>query len=833
MVSIETLLSWQPATLSTAADSLTNDRRTLLDLQDEILDANPAGKSWYGEAASAAGEAHRALRDRLNDQVAEISPVIEALDNAYTRINSAQERVRSSRDAIQALGWTLTVTASTVRADPPAGSTAEETEGDQATVDSHVTTISEGLSDAETADADLTAVLQSANNNQYDGGSGSLADASLPPEARYLSDRELAEWLLEDPENRNTYVDGLTVTQQQALGTVLGENLDEIGGMSPDLYYDDGDFPDSERIDQLTEQLEFFGTNPVVATSLLERLGPEGLAGVSQTLLAERPGSGQLYSPDTIGGAQNALGAVLAAGTNGVDDTPGGSASNVSRDWVDQLVESGEQRYRITDDNFHPYDPYGYQLLAPLLRAEGHSTYLLTSVGEAMETFEREHIEREGVTPWEEYMGYGASQIDYTDGPAEVVGEWGEDGWYWSRPTGQDPFGGLFEGMEHNPEAGREFLHGANGENLDRVDYYLSERDWPQHTDSAAGWPTSQRYFGDALVAATTQDATEASPQILERAVAVAYADATGENPTELIPSLRRDFAEMFSAYAPDVYEAYSGDSHPDASWLPGGRDPNLAADLDRTQLDQLIGQIGADDQEGVSVHAGDILTQGMSNYASLGYDHYLGYYSDEANRDDWPPDVQNMTFEERWMAAAEQANPVVNQPFGNILETLGGSYAEQATAAGAASDAEHNAGNNGYWNEAGYVFDYVVGEATGKVPFVGGLIEDAVTAGSGAVVDGQTSAGDIDTSAQVEAQINETLADREGHATQVAEAAVYRNLPDEYLDPVFFAEDGSRIPMSQWGEEQVTAWSEARTEPGITGTGARWSDDLRERISR
>jgi hypothetical protein len=73
-----------------------------------------------------------------------------------------------------------------------------------------------------------------------------------------------------------------------------------------------------------------------------------------------------------------------------------------------------------------------------------------------------------------------------------------------------------------------------------------------------------------------------------------------------------------------------------------------------------------------------------------------------------------------------------------------------------------------------------------------------------------------------------------------MAQNAVYRNLPDALLDDlgdnghggsVFDAPDGSRLPMSQWGDEQVDAWRRAQDMTGISSTGSGLQDAMEQRV--
>src|SRR5690625_6092179 len=80
--------SWQPASVAAVADEVTARRRELLNALDTFDGAAPPS-TWTGQAAGAAGSAHRELRSALEDLTEELSGVIAALDRKSTRLNSS------------------------------------------------------------------------------------------------------------------------------------------------------------------------------------------------------------------------------------------------------------------------------------------------------------------------------------------------------------------------------------------------------------------------------------------------------------------------------------------------------------------------------------------------------------------------------------------------------------------------------------------------------------------------------------------------------------------------------------------------------------------------
>lgn len=821
MTTIDELLGWDPAALGTAAEGLNADRKALVDLQDE-MDAGRPPTTWQGQAATAAGESHDKLYDRLADLVAAVSPVVGALDTAQADISAAQEAVRSAKSTISGEGWILQESGGsvTVSAPPASGGSgggvlgAVDKAADQARMTALAQQIADALQQADDADTQLASVLRGAKTGRYDAGDGTLANAALPPNLRGLTDQQLVDYLVKHPD-RDFDLEALSTEQQQLLGQTIADKYSSYADGHPvdDWMFKGEEPPTADDIRTLNSLLAAYGDDDTVATSLLTELGPEGMLHVQQTMLAAVPPLGD--DADVVGESQRLWGQTLAAGTHGLDDGGGSSTEHVSTDWMDGLVQAAGKGglsvdgYGIDDTykiSMNGYDPKGFQLLAPLLRDDGHGSQFLNTVGDAMEDYEKKFVEENGTSPWHGPL-IDIRALDLTDG---VPDDW-SDPRDIEHATGYDPMGGLMEGLSHNPDAARDFLDGGDG---DRVDYYLNDREWPHGEGTAyPDLPSEREYFGDALLSATTKDIPSGdtvAAHLAEQAVSGA-----GRDDVDLAPELRNDFGHMLGHYMPSVYDTFqhdhplsSGDADP---WLPGAQETNFLADFDERELRNTLDDVGR------SEHAGTIVADAAAQYANLGYDHVFsgeGQSPEAAAQDDLS----------QWNSRLTMADSRVSSPYSDVLASLNGGYGDQLRADGLADDAANSARGDAAWEFGGWVAE----QGVGKIPVVGSFGEYLVGQG----VDAITAANDVDTTAQVNHHIGQSIYDTDGAAQAMAQNAVYRNLPVDTLDPALVDSDGHRIPMSEWGADQRDAWQRQQDVSGVPATASQLREQMSDQMS-
>lgn len=812
MTTIEQLLSWDPAAIGASAEDLNADRKALVDLQDEMDAGSPPG-SWQGEAATAATDSHTRIYARLADLVAAVSPVVEALDVAQVSIKSAQESVRSAKSTIAAEGWQLEETGGSVRVSAPAGAEDEggffgaiQEKADEARMTLLAGQIADALQAATEADTQLASVLNGARIGSYDGGTGTLADAALPPAMRGLSDDELVDYMFKHPKETAPYLDALTEHQRQAVGSALATRWDDMAVPVVPLG-DDEAYPTQDELDELNELTQAFGEDPVVATTLLNDVGPQGVLEIQSTLLANPPGDATGVSWASAGQAQQAWGHVLAAGTSG-SDTGGGGADHVSAEWIDNLEQAGEAQFELAPGIGG--GAVGYQLLSPLLATDGQGSYFLNQVGTSMENFEHDFTEDNGVSPWDHYthpQDFNLSHLE--DGMPDR-----------DYSNGHDPFGGLMEGLSKNPEAARDFFNDAAGDSRydNRVDHYLNDREW-SNLEPYSDRPSEIGTLGDALKTATIVDPTAESTTVMNDVV-----NAVGDPDHDLAPELRSDVGTMTSHYMPSVFDSVQGHSPLSTGdpvpWLPGEQRADLMVDFDEDNLKRTLDEVGK------SEDAGQIVQDAAAKYANLGYDTIFGGGADD-QIGGGPQDLDSV-----WDRRVDLADKQVSDPYAHVSAYLGGGYVDQLRADGLEADATNSASGDTAWKVGGFIAE----QAVGKVPVVGSFGDFLVGQG----VDAITGANDVNTTEQVEQQMGHHLNDVSGTAQAMAQNAVYTNLPDEVIQhigddgqggSVFERPDGTRLPMSEWGDEQSDAWQRAQDRTGVSSSGSSLQDGMEQRI--
>ena len=794
-VTYEQLQGWVPADLDAAADLLNTVRKSFQDQQDE-MDAGKVPDTWIGEASTRAENRHRRLIAGLNDMAAPLSRVINGLDEAGAAVKKAKDSAAHAYNDAVGRGWTVAFSGGGVQITDPAPD-EKDPDKDKGSMQQLADTIQGALTDAGTAETDLAAVLNHATKGDYDGGDGSIEEASLPPDLRGLTTDERIKKMLDNPDKYDGYIDALPTEEQQQLGDEVANRFGDL--TDPDAIGDDGTPPigDPEAAD-LAEMLAAYGDDSTVSTAILNKTGTDGFLNIQKNLLASMESGGwymekdqPFVTGDTMGDLQRAWGTTLASATNGTtSDSAAGTHEHLSGSWVQQLVERGDDTYDVAHAMGDTGSPYGYQLLAPMLRDGGHGSYFLNEVGTAMEKVERDAPG--GGLMWRT----GNGQLDFTQGTWDELS--GSDPDY---DSGMDPFGALFDGMSQNHEAARDFLSGdlagagAMDDSKSRMEYYMKDRIWTALPD---GFQPADSHFGDALVSATTHYPNQVSADLAEQAVTVSNGMIDAEGGKHLPESLQVAMGDVVSAYMPDVFISQS-DAGLNHVYGHEGLDRPIVAEFDQAQMGQLLTELGTNKAVGESVFAN------ASAYANAGYDEAFG-------REGLPVDTR-----------AEQAKSLVNDPFGSVLGSLQKGYGEELLAEGAASDAEHNAKGDTAWQVGGWVAGQVNGATVGAIPFVGGPLSDA----TGAAIDSEVKAGttynDVDTSSQVRDEIGGAITDRHGTVEALMQEAMYRNIDANKLPPELVS-DGKAVPMSEWTKEQSDKWYEysINTPEGIAARGVQ-----------
>lgn len=420
MLTYDQLMAWNPGKLSGIADRVNNGRKRMVDQQDE-LDAGKIPPDWTGAAAERARVRHRNLYDQINDLVAPAPVIIEALDHTAEVGKASQKQARAAREAIIGKGWKVeSATSGTVLTSPPSeaeldGKTQEEVDALENQVRELAQDLLDALQKADQAGMDLAAVFRNARRGTYDGGTGSLSQAGLPPELRGLSDEEIATRIVKDPETYEGYVDTLTPAQQKALGSAIAQEVETT--------FDPDEEPTQGEVSRANQLMAMSGANSGVAAGLFGKLGASGTVDVMERIE-------QLMSTTQI---------------QGLDDAAG-------------LVRSG--LVSASHDSSFPDHYFGKQIgenaspsvVAYLMKDHGYDGPFVLGAAEGFDPRDR-----------------NADQPVVLTTPSPLLGD----------ASGQvriDPMGEIIDNLGDHPQEGLDFFADGTGEK--RAAYYFGDRDW-------------------------------------------------------------------------------------------------------------------------------------------------------------------------------------------------------------------------------------------------------------------------------------------------------------------------------------------------------------------
>jgi len=212
---------WAPTTLDTAEVDLRTDRRSLLDLADE-LETMGLPKNWHGDAAEVSRTELRNVTQDLKDLVAEVSAAYAAVCDAADGVRGVELAVDAAAEyaTLHDLSISSDGTVTDVGPDIDEGSDHDnevvkaEREG---WVTECVDRIEQALRKANDVDTDLAAVLEKIELNTIHVGRGGLATASktgaglgdlslLTPPAGATPSDNAAWWATMSPDERKEII---------------------------------------------------------------------------------------------------------------------------------------------------------------------------------------------------------------------------------------------------------------------------------------------------------------------------------------------------------------------------------------------------------------------------------------------------------------------------------------------------------------------------------------------------------------------------------------------------------------------------------------------------
>ncbi|MER7772902.1 DUF6571 family protein [Kitasatospora sp. NPDC096140] len=541
-------------TLATAFESLTRDWKLSSDFTGDIL-TPLQGSNWRGDAAERAAASITKTRNELDAAFEEASAIGKTLRDAHTELAAA----RADLDAAlkRAVDNSLTVDADGVNISWPAPTSESDKH------DPTYTTTYKAL--AESVGQDIAKAVARAK------AADTAAAAALG---------------------------GATGKSKTAFQPSTGP--EEQGKKAADLLKLAGNLSDAQ-LDELNKTLKANANNPQFTTAFYQGLGPDGfLKYYGQLAVASADQGGR--RPQAVADLQANLGMALATATDSHN------FPHLSDEWEAGLRRAGATRTEILprgDRVSGSVQPYGYQILANILRTGTYDAHFLNPVAEHVTQLS----EMPGFftsTPWLHSDLDRMKLLGYAQGP---------------QTGGFNPMNGVLDALAHNPPAATQFFHDrATSYNLDgsvkaigQDNTYLKAltvggdrsplQDISKGNDYlASGHAESPELIalGHALEAATTGRAPDASPDTPlsphtpeQAAVMKDVVDrfGSGDGPKLLrkgadLADLAPSLGHLTAAYMGDVQGAMSPHDHSLTTY-------GSKADLDPGNTAKLLAALG------------------------------------------------------------------------------------------------------------------------------------------------------------------------------------------------------------------------------------------------
>jgi hypothetical protein len=567
--------------------------------------------------------------------------------------------------------------------------------------------------------------------------------------------------------------------------------------------------PTKAELDELNKLLATNRDEKPFAAEFLNGVGPRGLLelnGRIATLQGDNPvaqrGDGPLWDDElagTVQSLQQNLGFVLATGTR----EPGGE-NQVSWQWVGDLTRLGREKFTIgPTDEYNEKSPeglkqsqvYGYQLLGPLLRNGSYGAGFIAFVGGDMLDFEmsQKGDDKDKSKVWNTRLG--PTRLDWTSGHGSYA------------ESGYDPVAGLMVALKGSPEGARQLLAGVTVHEhgkptrLPRVDYLLTDREWPDdrlglnpddHDDK--DWHTYQPAgldrFGEVLEVATRDLDNRQAGQIVssivyelavdEEALGRDNGDYDGKKTTVFSgvdvvpPQLRDSVSRIMSTWISSVHNGFDGGEGVPRDKETGDTDPYLPgvqpvmAEFAGNHLRMVLADLGKDEDAYTRVQNAELA------YAAAAYDSVLS------------KGVNDETL---------TSIDVISRGVGGVFGTLdyGATAAGHATAD--AADGKHNTMINNRFAVGAVAMDSVGAAINEKVPVVGVAIGSTgnklLDAWKQTLYQDSTGAVNYDVGIRID---NGALL-----TEQLVGAAIARNTPPDQLPAGLSSPDPAKWTKEDW----------------------------------
>ncbi|WBP90420.1 hypothetical protein [Kitasatospora cathayae] len=528
-------------------------------MQNEVI-GTITQSGWHGDAAGLANAKLTWARDQIHAAFEEASALAKALRDAHTEITAAKQDLTNAVHNATTVGLTVNSEGAVSWPAP----TTEEDKRDpdygkswKAKADSAAKAIGDAIDRATEADLDAARALGD------DTGSDGTAFNANP-----------AGGIPEEEAKAATYILSL------------------------------GDKASDAQLKHLQSILDHHDSDPRFATSFYGNQDPATFLSKYGAMAQSGDYANSPARSAAIKGIQKDLGLTLATAT----DTK--QPLHVSDDWETKLRAAGAKQIPVPAGADPAHSPYGYQIMANLLRNGKYDPHFINPIAEHVTQLTEENPMR-----WD-----AATKATYPFTELKFIGVPDKDG----NLRGINPMSAVLEGLGHSPEAATKFFHdpattynpdgtvkstgGANTYLKTLTDNgtrsLLLDQQYPPRPNPGTADPFDVTSLGHALEAATTgrayddvhgkfpphtSDMNAVMQQVVTRF-------GTGDGPDALnggrFANLNGSLGNMTANYMGDIQGALEG---------PGSNSHLFKAG----EVERLLGTLGRNPDAYASIAAG------------------------------------------------------------------------------------------------------------------------------------------------------------------------------------------------------------------------------------
>ncbi|MEV7187469.1 hypothetical protein [Kitasatospora sp. NPDC093102] len=624
-------------------------------MQNEVL-GTIQQSGWHGDAAGLANAKLTWARDQIHAAFEEASALAKTLRDAHTEITAAKQDLTTAVQHATDAGLTVDGEGA-VHWPPP---TTQEDKKDaeyakswKAKAETAAKAIADAIDRATEADLDASRALGD------DTGSDGTAFNANP-------------------------VGGIPEEEAKAATYILS-----LGGQATDA-----------QVKHLQDILDHHKNDPRFATSFYGNQDPGTFMAKYGAMAQSGDYANSTARSAALKAIQKDLGLTLATAT----DTK--QPVHVSDEWETRFRAAGAKQIPVPPGADPAHSPYGYQIMANLLRNGKYDAHFLNPIAEHVTQLTQENPMR-----WD-----AATKAAYPFTELKFIGVPDKDG----NIRGINPMSAILEGLGHNPEAATKFFHDApttynpdgTVKSTGGPNTYLKtltdtgsrslllDQQYPPRPNPGTADPFDVSALGHALEAATTGRAydnvdgkfpphTAAMNDVMKEVVKT-FGSEGGPDLLKggLFANLNGSLGNMTANYIGDVQGALEG--------------PGSASDLlDQGQVGRLLGALGHDPDAYAAIAAG------QQAYTTAQIQDVLAH--PELHKD--------------LAVAVENVAKPAGQVNGLITSAMIDAIYEKHTA----SDAEFNAAVDTKREIAGQIWSFAGDALKERAPLIGEGVDSAV----------------------------------------------------------------------------------------------------------